>query len=267
MKCSETVLLKMRLASVSALILLVVVIVFINNDKEVLNIGWNDLKCHIRGDKYDLSFIKESADITMENKLLCIEDGLDSSFYMEIQKSDNDYAVSYDIGGYHIGIFNINGLLTGFTVIADVSSRYQIEGDIADSVVMHDVEFVSDIMHIDYETAHIIGIYEGYSGPGMGPDVEDVVILSDARYGYAIYLNPDTGKCKRIQVILYENDRPNEELYIVMEDVQEVMIPQTVLEIEDEETIAGNDFTQLVLKFIIGAISNSGYIGHTNITR
>lgn len=213
-------------------------------------------------DKYTLSFIKDHAEITVKDKYLFIEDRDKSTetagntVYIELKNKGQDYSMAYNIAGYELGLFYKDDSYRGYAVLADSSAYYEITDKPEDFIMTRDRDMIEDIMDIDYESARITDIYR--TGDAAVKDYnieEDVVILSDASYGYALYLNPVTGICKRLQAVRYEDSYPVEEFLVTIEESGSIMIPEEVTEFEQQETLTGEEFAGVTDKFLLSALS------------
>lgn len=243
-------------------------------------------------EKYTVDYLKQNANITADNKILYIEDHssaldegeMDGYFYIEIQNYEKDYSVTYNVGGYEMGLYSINNDISAYSVIADEETKYLVNGDISESVMISDLQHIEDIFNIDYEHAKI-RIMKLANDPGkkemetesaesvnensVADDSfinneedlydEDIVLLFSPKYTYALYLDADSGKCNRLQVMSYdEEENIYEELYIVIEDVENgINYPHEIDQIDTVVEIGGDEFSELSFDFILGAMINT----------
>lgn len=234
---------------------------------------------HLESEKYTVDYIKEHSNITMENKILCIEDntpsmyenGLEGTFYMEVQKCGEDFSVAYNVSGYEIGLFSIDNSYTGYSVIADEEKKYTVNGDISESTMYKDFVYIKDMMDIDYSSAKVktISLAQGPSkketvseniaSVSENTSTEDVVLLTTKEYLYVLYMNPNDGKCNRLQIMIFdEKGNVAEEFFIIVEDLQnEIMYPVKIEDIADVEALSGEEFSELSFNFVFGSMLNT----------
>ena len=234
---------------------------YMRTKNESFNMKLDQIKAQVHKDRYTLSFIKTHSDITAKDKYLFVEDrdiNTGSTIYIETKDKDGDYSVIYNVSGYESGFFSIDHSYCGYIIFADNSAYYNIASEPLDCIMTDDKEMIKDICDIDYKTAWITDIFiaEDQTEKESGMKIEeDVVFLSDASYDYALYLDPKTGICKRLQAVRNENSVPVEEFYITIEDADDISIPQEITRFEQQDTLTGEEFAGLIDKYILGAVS------------
>lgn len=233
-------------------------------------------------EKYSAKYIQENSGITMENKLLQIENnsiemyeaGTNGSFYMETQKRGNDYSIAYDVGGYELGLFCVNGKKIAFSVMGDEYNTYEIDGDVNESIMVSDFNLIEKIMDINYKSSkigilHLAGdpykteTVSGNDGDFIDLEIdEDVVLLSDNEFEYILYLNPESGKCNRFQAIQYDDKgEMAEEFFVILRDLSpnSPIYPDGIESIEDFEEMSGEEFSTFSSNFLFSAMANASF--------
>lgn len=231
--------------------------------------------------KYTVDYIKENANISLNGKIVGVENNNGStdgngnpiSFYMEAQKYDDDFSIAYDIGGYEIGLFYINGEYLAYSVIAEEETKYQITGNLSDSIMLSDYHLIENILDINYDAARV-KVISLANNPSKEETVsensvilnEDVVMLSDTDFAYVLYLDPETGECGRLQAFEYdEKGNIAEEFQIIIDNLDDkILYPENVDNIENVEEMSAEEFDTISFDFLFGAMANASWVGDDN---
>lgn len=226
--------------------------------------------------KYTSAYLKENSNINFKNKVLYIDDYYDLStnkflgkMYMEIQTLENgDSSIAYNLNGYEMGLFIRDSEQIAYSVIGDEKVKYKIEGDITKSTMYSDYLMLEDIMNIDFNDSYIELKEEESvsnnaaleSSSNNLKSVDLVKVINDKGY-YILYLDKETGVCKRLQVsFLNEDGSVKEMMNIILEDLEEedYFYPRGIDEIEKVVELTGEEFVEQSKNFIYGSlITNS----------
>jgi len=234
-------------------------------------IGCSDAK---EGEKYSIEGLKETAKIQFENKAIYVEDiynqtlyenGGGGSFYIEIQTLGKDYSICTNAGGYEAGLFFKDGIYSGYSVLIDEKKYYEIEGDVSNSVFLQDYQMIKDLLNIDYSSMSLKEI--SFASKETSAN-EDIVALSDSSqsHTYFLYLDPNTGKCNRMQIALSgEDGTVSEMLMITWEDlsVKGFYYPEEIKTLE-KVTMTGEEFEDFSFNFLFGSLINDSIINSAN---
>lgn len=210
-------------------------------------------------DKYSASWMQKNVDLSLDNKMVLIEDDtsemikLDASgmFFMEYGSSGSDWAFGYNIGGYKLEYYCVDGEQVGILNYADELERYNITGSMDDSRIIKDVNVVKDLFTIDYDNSKVI-IHDD-SDDGLA-----VVSLNTKEKVTVLFLDKETNECRRLEVCLLNDNGEVSELFLAAPTpVTKISLPDDIGDIEKVSDISADEFSSFCSRFVFSSLANA----------